>query len=82
VFDNKVLRRTVEPRRDEITGEWKKLHNKKLNDLYSPPNVILWIKSRRMGWAGHMACIGERRSVYRVLVGKEAIWKTKAYMGI
>jgi len=73
VFDSKVLRRIVEPKRDEITEEWRKLHNEKLNDLYSPPNVILVIKLRRMRWAGHVECIGERRSVYRVLVGKETV---------
>jgi len=77
VFSNKVLRRIVGTKRDEITGEGRKLHNEKLNDLYSPPNVILVIKLRRMRWVGHVACTGERRSVYRVLVGKETIWKTK-----
>jgi hypothetical protein len=73
VFDNKVLRRTVGPKRDEITGEWRKLHNEKLNDLYSPPNVILVIKLKRMRWVGYVACIGDGRSVYRVLVGKDTI---------
>ena len=70
MFDNKVLRSIVGPKRDEIKGEWRKLHNKKLNDLFSPPNVILVIKLRRMRWAGYVACIGEKRSAYRVLVGK------------
>ena len=77
MFNNKVLRRIVGTRRDEITGEWRKLHNEKLNDLYSPPNVILVIKLRRMRLAQHVACTGER-SVFRVLVGKETVWKTKA----
>ena len=55
---------------DEVTEEWRKLHNEELNDLYSPPNIVLMIKSRRMRWAGYVTCMGERRGVYRVLVGK------------
>ena len=51
-------------------GEWRKLHNEKLNELYSSPKIVRVIKSRRMGWAWHVASVGERRSVYRVLVGK------------
>ena len=66
----KVLRRIFGPRRDEVTGEWRKLHNEELTDLYSSSNIVRVIKSRRMRWAGHVACIGERRSVYRVSVGK------------
>jgi hypothetical protein len=69
VFENRVLRRIFGPRRDEVTGEWSKLHNEELNDLYSSPNIVQVIKSRRMRWAGHVACMGERRGVYRVLVG-------------
>jgi hypothetical protein len=65
-----VLRRIFGPRRDEITGEWKKLHNEKLNDLYCSLNITRVIKSRRMRWAGHVARMGERKDVYRVLVGK------------
>jgi len=65
-----VLRRTFGPKRDEITGEWRKLHNEELNDLYWSPNTVRVIKSRRMRWAGHVARMGERRGVYRVLVGK------------
>ena len=58
------------PRRDEVTGDWRRLHNEELNDLYSSPNTVLVIKSRRMRWAGHVARMGEERGVYRVLVGK------------
>ena len=57
-------------RRDEVTGEWRRLHNEELNDLYSSPNIVRVIKSRRMRWAGHVACMGEVRGVYRVLLGK------------
>ena len=69
VFENMVLR-IFGPRRDEVTGEWRRLHNEKLNDLYSSPNIVRVIKSRRMRWAGHVACMGEERGAYRVLVGK------------
>ena len=58
------------PRRDEVTGEWRKLHNEELSDLYSSPNIVQVIKSRRMRWAGHVARMGEEREAYRVLVGK------------
>jgi len=70
VFDNKVLRRIFGPRRDEVTGDWRRLHNEELNDLYSSPNIVQVIKSRRMRWAGNVAHIDEERGVYRVLVGK------------
>jgi len=70
VFGNMVLRRIFGPRRDEVTGDWKSLHNEELNYLYSTPNIVLVIKSRRMRWAGHVAHMGEERGVYRVLVGK------------
>jgi hypothetical protein len=70
VFENRVLRRIFGTRRDEVTGEWKKLYNKELNNLYSSPSIVLEIKSRRMRWAGHVALMGEGRGVYRVLVGK------------
>jgi len=70
VFDNMVLRRIFGPRRDEVTGEWRRLHNEELNGLYSSPNIVRVIKSRRMRWARHVARMGEERGVYRVLVGK------------
>jgi len=70
VFENRVLRKIFGPRRDEVTGEWRRLHNEELNDLYSSPNILLVIKSRRMRWTGHVAHMGEERGVYRVLVGK------------
>jgi len=69
VFENRVLRRIFGPKRDEVTGEWRKLHNEELNDLYWSRNSVRVIKSRRMGWAGHVARMGEKRGVYRVLVG-------------
>ena len=65
-----VLRRIFGTKRDEVTGEWRKLHNEELNDLYCPPNIVWLMKSRRMRWAGHVARMGERRGVYRILVGK------------
>ena len=70
VFENMVLRRIFGPRRDKVTGEWRRLYNEELNDLYSSPNIVRVIKSRRMRWAGHVARMGEKRGVYRVLVGK------------
>ena len=65
-----MLRRIFGPKRDEVTGEWRKLHNEELKGLYSSPNIVRVIKSRRMRWAGHVARMGEGREVYRVLVGK------------
>jgi hypothetical protein len=70
VFENRVLRRVFEPRRDEVTGKWRKLHNEELSDLYSLPNIVRVVKSRRMRWAGHVARMGEGRGVHRVLVGR------------
>jgi len=70
VFENRVLRRKFGPRRDYVTGEYRKLHNEELNDLYSSPSFVRVVKSSRMRWAGHVARMGERRGVYRVLVGK------------
>ena len=70
VFENRVLRTIFEPKRDKITGEWRKLHNEELNDLYSSPNIVRVIKSKRMRWAGHVVHKGEGREMYRALVGK------------
>jgi hypothetical protein len=81
VFKNRALRTIVGPKRDEVTGEWKKLHNEELNDLYFSPIIIWVIKSRRMRWVGHVARRGERRGVYRVLVwkpeGKRPLGRTR-----
>jgi hypothetical protein len=65
-----VLRKVFGPRRDEVTGEWRKLHNEELNSLYSLPNIVRVVKSRRMRWAGHVVRMGEGRAVHRVLVGR------------
>ena len=70
MFDNRVLRRIVGPKGDEVTGEGRKLHNEELNDPYCSPNNIRVIKWRIMRWAGHVARMGEGRDVYRILVGK------------
>jgi len=70
VFENRLMRKVFGPKRDEVTGEWRKLHNEELNGLYCSPNIVRVVKSRRMRWAGHVARMRERRSVYRVLVGK------------
>ena len=70
VFEKRALRRVFGPKRDEVTGEWRKLHNAELSDLYSSPNIVRMVKSRRMRWAGHVALVGEVRGVHRVLVGK------------
>jgi hypothetical protein len=70
VFENRVLRRIFGPRGEEVTEEWRKLHNEELNDLYSSPKIFRVIKSRRMRWAGRVARMGEERGVYRVLVEK------------
>jgi hypothetical protein len=70
VFENTVLRRIFGSKRDEVTGEWRKFHNEELHILYSSPNIIKQIQSRRMRWAGHVARMGEERNVYRVLMGK------------
>jgi hypothetical protein len=69
-FENRVLRKVFGPKRDEVTGEWRKLHNEELNDLYSLPNIVWVVKSRRMRWAWHVSRMGEDRGVHRVLVGK------------
>jgi hypothetical protein len=81
VFENRVLRRIFGPKRDKVTGEWRKLHNYELNDIYSSPNIVLEIKSRRIRWAGHVACLGRGAAYTRFLGetrGKETTWKTQA----
>jgi len=70
VFENRVLRRVFGPKRDEVTEEWRKLYNEELSHLYSSPNIVRVVKSRRMRWTGHVVRMGEGRGVYRVLVGK------------
>jgi hypothetical protein len=70
VFEDRVFRRVFGPKWDEVTGEWGKLHNEELNDLYCSPSFVQVIKSRRMRWAGCVACVGERRGIYGVLVEK------------
>ena len=72
VFENRVLRRIFGPKRDGVTGEWRKLHDEELNSLYSSPKIVRVIKSRRMRWTGHVARMEEGRGVHKVLVGKPA----------
>jgi hypothetical protein len=69
VFENRVLRRIFGPKRDEARGGWRRLHNEELDDLYSSPNIIRVIKSRRVRWAGHVARMGEKRGAYRIWCG-------------
>jgi hypothetical protein len=69
VFENRVLRRLFGPKMDGVTGGWRKLHNEELHDLYSSPSTVRIINSRRMRWAGHVARMGEKMIVYRLLVG-------------
>jgi hypothetical protein len=70
VFENRVVRRISGPMRYEVTGEWRKLRNEELHKLYSSPDIIRQVKSRRMRWAGYVACMGEEIKMYRVLMGK------------
>jgi hypothetical protein len=70
VFENRVLRRIFGPRRDEVMGDWRKLHNEELHKLYSSQNIIIMVKSKRMRWAEHVARMGETRNAYKILVGK------------
>jgi hypothetical protein len=72
VFENRVLRRIFGPKRDEVTGEWRKLHSEELHNLYISPDIIWQVKPRRMRWAGYVARMVEERKVYGVLVGKPA----------
>jgi hypothetical protein len=69
VFENRVLRKIFGPKRDEVTGEWRKMHKEELRDLYCSRSIIRIINSRRMRWAGHVARVGEKRNVYRLLMG-------------
>jgi hypothetical protein len=69
MFENSVLRRVFVPKRDEVTGKWRKLHHEELNELYFLPNIVRVVKSRRMRWAGHVARMGEGRVVHRVFSG-------------
>jgi hypothetical protein len=73
VFENRVLSRIFGPKRDEVKGEWRKLHNEELNDLYSSPNIIRVVKPGRMRWAGHVAPMEESGDAYRVLLGKPEV---------
>jgi hypothetical protein len=75
VFENRVPR-IFGPKRDEVTGEWRKLHNEELCDLYCSPSIIRIMKSRRMRWTGHVAQMGEKRNEFRLLVGKPGGKKT------
>jgi hypothetical protein len=70
VFENRVLRRTFGPKRDEVTGGWRKLHNEELHNLCSSPSIIRMIKPKSTRWAGHVARMGKRRNSYRIYVGK------------
>jgi hypothetical protein len=70
LFENRVPRRIFGPKRDQVTGEWRRLHNEEINDLYCSPSIYRVIKARRMRWAGHVAQMGEGRGAYSVLVGK------------
>jgi hypothetical protein len=70
VFENRVLRRILGPKKDEVTGEWRKLHKEKLRDLYPSPSKIRMVKSRKMRWKGHVARMEEKRNAYKLLVGK------------
>jgi hypothetical protein len=70
VFENRMLRRVFGTKRDEVTGEWRKLHNEQIRDLYSSPSIIIMMKSRKMRWVGHVARMGEKRNAYRLLVGQ------------
>jgi hypothetical protein len=70
VFENTVLRRIIGPKRDEVMGSWRKLHNVELHNLHSSPSIIRMIRSRRMRWTGHITRMGEKKNAYRILLGK------------
>jgi hypothetical protein len=77
VFENRVLRRIFALKRDKVTGGWRKLHDEELRDFYSSQSIIRIMKSRRMRWAGHVARMGEKRDVYRFLVGKKLLGRPR-----
>jgi hypothetical protein len=77
VFENRVLIKIFGPKRDEVTGEWRKLHNEELHNLYSSPDIIRQVKSRRMRWAGHVARMGKERKVYKVWEGKRPLGRPR-----
>jgi hypothetical protein len=70
VFENRVLKRIIRPKRDKVTGGWRKLHDEELHGLYSYPSIVMVIKARRMRWAGHVARMGEMRGAYNILIGR------------
>ena len=82
LFENRVLKRVFGRKRDEVTGDWRKLHSEELTDLYCSPNIIRGTKSKRLRWAGHVERMGEGKGLYRVLVGKcggkETTWENQA----
>jgi hypothetical protein len=78
LFENRGLRKIFGSKRDEATGEWRKLHNEELIDLYPSPNIVRVVKSRRIRWVGHVARMGEGRAMYKVFVGKETNGETQA----
>jgi hypothetical protein len=77
VFENRVLRGIFGPKRDEVTGEWRKMYNEELHNLYSSPDIVRQVKSRRMRWAGHVARMGEERKMFKVLVGKRPLGRPR-----
>jgi hypothetical protein len=70
VFENRVLRKSLRPKWEEVAGDWRRLHNVELHNLYASPNIIRVIRSRRMRWAGNVACMGDMRNAYSILIGK------------
>ena len=82
LFENRVLRKVFGPKRDEVTGEWRKLHNEELSDQYSLPNIVRVVKSRKMRWAGHVARVGEGRRVHRPLGRPIRRWEDNIKMDL